>query len=65
MADSIHIKKSHEGLLHKKLGMKKDSPIPVSELHAKLAAAKKRGDVKEERELVFAINAHHFHHNKG
>lgn len=62
---SIHIKKSHEGLLHKKLGKKAGSPLTVSELQAKLTAAKKSGNVKLERELVFAINAHHFHHNKG
>lgn len=61
----IHIKKANEGLLHKKLHVKDDKPIPVATLHAKLAAAKARGDVKEEKELVFAINAHHFHHGNG
>jgi hypothetical protein len=65
MSDGIHIKKSHEGQLHEDLHMKKDEPIPVSELHEKLAAAKRSGNVAEERRLVFAINAHHFHHNKG
>jgi hypothetical protein len=61
---SIHIKKSREGLLHKKMHKKAGAPIPVEELHKALAAAKRSGDVKKERELVFAINARHFHHNK-
>lgn len=59
---SIHIKKTNKGLLHKKLGKK--GPLPLELLHQKLAAAKKSGNVKEEREIVFAINAHHFHHGK-
>lgn len=61
---SIKIKKSHEGLLHQDLHVAAGKKIPVEELHSKLAAAKKRGDVAEERRLVFAINARHFHHNK-
>lgn len=59
---SIHIQKSHQGLLHKKLHEK--GPISLSVLHARLAAAKRSGNVALERELVFAINAHHFHHAK-
>lgn len=62
MAHSIHIKKSRKGLLHKKLGVK--GPIPLATLHARLAAAKKSGNVTLERELVFAINTHTFHHQK-
>ena len=65
MADPIHIKRTHEGELHHDLHISEDKPIPVAELHAKLAAAKRSGNVAEERRLVFAINAHHFHHNKG
>jgi hypothetical protein len=65
MSDSIHIKPSHKGLLHKDLHISEDKPIPVAELHEKLAAAKRSGNVAEERRLVFAINEHHFHHNKG
>ena len=60
---AIHIKKSHKGELHKELHIK--GPLPLTLLHQKLAAAKKRGDVEEEKRLVFAINARHFHHNKG
>jgi hypothetical protein len=63
MSDSIHIK--HPGALHHDLHIAAKKPIPVAELHQKLAAAKRRGDVKEEERLVFAINSHHFHHNKG
>jgi hypothetical protein len=51
------IKIKHPGLLHKKLGKK--GPLSLTLLHTKLAAAKKRGDVKEEREILFAINFHH------
>lgn len=65
MSDAIHIKPTHKGLLHKDLHIIADKPIPVTELHAKLAAAKRDGNVAEERRLVFAINEHQFHHNKG
>lgn len=60
MSDPIHIKKSHAGELHKELHIK--GPLPLTLLHQKLAAAKKRGDTKEVERLVFAINARHFHH---
>jgi hypothetical protein len=53
----IHIQPSHEGLLHKKMGVKEGSKISASS-EAKVAArAKKEGDVKLEREAVFAENA--------
>lgn len=58
---SINIKKSHKGLLHKKLHVKPGKKLSLTELHEKLLAAKKRGDKVEEEELVFAINARHFH----
>ena len=58
------IKIKHPGLLHKKLGKKKNAPLSLTMLHQKLAAAKHSGNVKLERELVFAINAHSFHHSK-
>jgi hypothetical protein len=57
------IKPSHEGLLHKKLGKKEGAPL--GDLGSKIAAAKKSGNVKLERELVFAQNARHFRHAKG
>lgn len=57
MADPIHIKKSHEGQLHKSLHESASKKIPSAELTSRLAAAKKSGNVKLERELVFAKNA--------
>jgi hypothetical protein len=59
---SIHIK--HPGLLHKHLHKSPHAHLSLEELHAKLASAKRSGNVKLERELVFAINARHFHHGK-
>lgn len=59
---AIHIK--HPGLLHKHLHMDPKKPIPIATLHAKLAAAKRSGNTELEKELVFTINQHHFHHNK-
>lgn len=52
----------HKGLLHKKLGIAKKKPIPAKTLRSKLASAKAHHDVKLEREIQFAINAHKFKH---
>jgi len=57
--------KLKKGALHKQMGVKQGEKIPVADLHAKLAAAKKRGDVTTERRVVFALNARHFYHGKG
>jgi hypothetical protein len=57
VADPIHIKKSHAGKLHKSLHEPASKTIPSAELTSRLAAAKKDGNVKLERELVFAKNA--------
>lgn len=62
MASGIHIKKSHEGKLHKSLHA--SGKIPSSELESRLAAAKKSGNVKLEKELVFAENARKWNHKK-
>ena len=55
---AIHIKKSHDGLLHKNLGVAKGKPIPAGKLskalHSNNAAVKKRA--------VFAKNAKSWHH---
>ena len=55
---SIHIKKSHEGLLHKNLGVSADKPIPAVKLqkaeHSENPAVRKRA--------VFAENAKHWKH---
>lgn len=57
---TIKIKKSHEGLLHKNLGVAAGKPIPEAKLekakHSKSAAVRKRA--------TFAENAKHFHHGK-
>jgi hypothetical protein len=53
----IHIK--HPGALHKELHVPEGQHIPVKELHSKLASAKKSGNVKLEKRLVFAENFGH------
>jgi hypothetical protein len=57
---TIHIKKSHEGLLHKELHVPVDQPIPA----AKLAEALHSGDPSVRKRAQFAENASHFHHPK-
>lgn len=57
----IHIKKSHEGRLHKALGVPEGQPIPA----AKLAAAKNSKDPAIRKEATFAINAKGFSHSSG
>lgn len=49
----IHIKKSHEGELHRDLGVKSGSKIPAS----KLEAAKNSKDPAVRRRATFALNA--------
>lgn len=57
----IRIKKSHEGLLHKDLGVKEGSPIPAK----KLDAARNSDDPAERKRAVFAENAKKWHHAEG
>lgn len=54
----IHIKKSHEGLLHKNLHVAGDKKIPAS----KLAKAKHSPDPAVRKRAVFAENAKRWHH---
>jgi hypothetical protein len=54
MADHIKIKESHEGLLHKELGVKIGMPISL----AKEEAAMKHAGPAERKRLQFAINFH-------
>jgi hypothetical protein len=54
----IHIKKSHEGELHRDLGVKLGKPIPAN----KLAAAKKSGDPAVRKRATFAANAKKWDH---
>lgn len=48
----IHIKKSHRGLLHSKLGIPQDEKIP----EARLLAAKNSNSPAMRKESNFAIN---------
>ena len=57
---SIHIKKSHEGLLHKELNVPLGQPIPA----AKMEKALHSSDPAERKRAQFAENASHFHHPK-
>jgi hypothetical protein len=56
----IHIKPSHEGRLHKDVGVAKGKPIPEK----KLAAAKHSDDPAVRKRAVFAENAKRWHHGK-
>lgn len=54
----IHIKKSHEGLLHKEMGIAQGKPISTSALEKE----KKGASPAEKKRIVFAENARHWHH---
>jgi hypothetical protein len=47
---AIHIKKKNKGLLHKKLGVPQDEPIPAGKLQAALHSR----SAKEREEANFA-----------
>lgn len=55
---AIMIKKSHKGLLHKKLGVPQGKKIP----QAKLDAAANSKSPALRKEANFARNARHFQH---
>jgi hypothetical protein len=55
---TIHIQKSHEGLLHRKLGVPAGEPIPES----KLERAKHSESPALRKEANFAENAKHWRH---
>lgn len=57
---TIHIQKSHEGLLHRKLGIPQGDKIPVKTLEK----AKHSSSPELRREAAFAMNARHFDHKK-
>lgn len=59
MALKIEVKK---GLLHKKMGIDPDKKISSQKLEKEKAAAKKSGDTKTEKEVVFAENAKKWQH---
>ena len=56
---AIEIKKSHEGRLHKNLGVAEGKPIP----EAKLEAAKNSSSPAVRKQATFAENAKHWNHS--
>jgi hypothetical protein len=58
-ANMIKIKPGNKGLLHKKMGVPEGTTLKASALEAKKKSAKKSGNVKLEREVVFAQNFRH------
>ncbi len=58
----IHIKESRKGSLRKAMGAKKGKKLSVSDMHSRLAAAKRSGNTKMVRKLVFALNARKWRH---
>lgn len=58
----IHIKPKNKGLLHKKLGISQDKKIGSGTLSSAKSKAKASGNVKLEREIVFAENAKKWNH---
>lgn len=58
---AIHIKPSHEGLLHKDLGVAEGKKIPAK----KLAKAAKSSNPAVKKRAVFAENAKDWHHGGG
>lgn len=53
----IHIKKSHEGLMHKDLGKPAGAPITGADI-----AKEKKGGPAAKKRAVFAENAKKWHH---
>jgi len=60
--DKIKINPANAGKLRRKVGAKAGKKIPVAKLKRTVAKAKKRGNVKTEREAVFAENARKWAH---
>lgn len=60
----ISIKPSHEGMLHKDLGVKKNKKISDSKLESAEAHAKATGNKKLLKRVVFAENAKKWNHKK-
>jgi hypothetical protein len=56
----IHIKPSHKGLLHKKLGDKAGKKLTVAEEEK----AKHSSSPAERKEATFALNARKWNHSK-
>jgi hypothetical protein len=58
---TIKVKK---GLLHEKMGISDDKKISDKKLDKEEGKAKKDGDTKLEKEVVFAKNAKNWNHDK-
>ncbi len=61
MPPSIHIQPSHKGLLHKAMNVSPDKPLSLSAIASTKNKAKKSGNVKLEKQAVFAENARRWH----
>ena len=59
---SININPNNKGLLHKKMGISQGQGISNASLEEEKTKAKKSGNTKLEREVVFAENAKKFKH---
>lgn len=59
---SININPAHKGMLHEAMGIAKNRKIPGAKLKALVKSSKRSGDVKEEKEAVFAENAKKWRH---
>ncbi len=57
-----HIKPSHVGLLHEKMGISKGKRISIGDLMKKKSAAKRSGNGALVKETTFAINAKGWNH---
>lgn len=58
----IEIKPSHEGLLHKRLGVPAGEKIPDSDLASAKIKAKESGDLSLMKQVTFAQNAKKWKH---
>ena len=56
------IKKSHHGLLHKAMGVPEGHRLSIEDIAATKNRAKKSGNVKLEKQAVFAENARKWNH---
>jgi len=60
----MSIGKVKKGLLHKKMGISEGKKISSSSLSKEKSKAKKSGNTKLEKEVVFAQNARKWNHKK-
>lgn len=62
IAAAFDLNPANKGLLHKKMGIPQGQKIPLSDLKSEEAKAKKSGNTKLEREVLFAEHARKFKH---